>query len=79
MPENLFHKAFTGMIDKVGNPIHEGDHVKFYYKGKDVVCKVVYEPKRAAFLIKWADNYINQYFMNGHRYEVTNEPLQGYL
>jgi hypothetical protein len=70
----LFAKAFTGMSDKNGNPIHEGDHVRLYYKGEYVTCQVIYDTKHAAFFIKWPDGYINQYFMNGHNYEVI-EPI----
>ena len=67
----LFLKAFTGMHDKNGKPIHEGDNVKFYYKGEYVICKIIYDTKHAAFLIKWPDGYINQYFMTGNAYEVV--------
>lgn len=59
------------MHGKNGKPIHEGDHVRFYYKGEYVICQVVYNAKNAAFLIKWPDGYINQYFMNGSNYEVV--------
>jgi hypothetical protein len=66
-----FSKAFTGMHDKNGTPIHEGNKVKLYYKGEYVVCEVIYDQKNAAFLIKWQDGYINQYFMNGSSFEVV--------
>jgi hypothetical protein len=69
-PEQLFSKAFTGMHDKNGKPIHEGDTIKLYYKGEYFVCKIVYDPKHAAFFVKWPDGYINHYFMNGSSYEV---------
>jgi hypothetical protein len=68
-----FAKAFTGMHDKNGKPIHEGDDIKIYYKGEYFVCRVIYDVKHAAFFIKWADGYINHYFMNGSAYEVINE------
>ena len=67
-----FKGAFTGMFDKKGNPIHEGDKVRLYYKGQYVICEVVYETRNAAFLIKWPDGYVNQYFMNGSNYEVVS-------
>jgi hypothetical protein len=66
----FFKGANTGMTDKNGNAIHEGDSVKFYHKGEYVTCEVIYDPKHAAFLIKWPDGYVNQYFMNGSSYEV---------
>lgn len=67
----LFQNAFTGMHDKNGTPIHEGDTVRLYYKGEFVTCMVVYDPRHAAFLLKWPDGYINSYFMNGSSYEVV--------
>lgn len=66
-----FRKAFTGMHDKNGKPIHESDRVKLYYKGEYVICEVIYDPKHAAFLLKWPDGYVNQYFMNPAGYEVV--------
>jgi hypothetical protein len=66
-----FHKAFTGMLDKHGKSIHEGDSVKLYHKGEYVVCKVIYDVKHAAFFIRWPDGYVNQYFMNGSSYEIV--------
>ncbi|MFL5752128.1 MAG: hypothetical protein ACJ76F_01880 [Bacteroidia bacterium] len=68
-----FSKAFTGMLDKNRRPIHEGDHIRLYYKGEYVICQVVYDLKHAAFLLKWPDGYINQYFMNGNSYEVVGD------
>jgi hypothetical protein len=68
--DKLFSGAYTGMNDKSGKPIHEGDRVRFYYKGEFVVCQVVYDGSNAAFLLKWPDGYVNQYFMNGAGLEV---------
>jgi hypothetical protein len=68
-----FTQALTGMRDKNGKPIHEGDNVKLYHKGEYVICKVIYDVKHAAFFIKWPDGYVNQYFMNGGSYEVVEE------
>lgn len=65
-----FERAFTGMHDKNGVPICEGDTLRIYYKGDYVLCSVVYDPRNAAFLLRWPDGYINQYFMNGSSYEV---------
>jgi hypothetical protein len=69
--DSLFPNAFTGMYDKNGYPIREGDKVRLYYKGEFVVCTVIYDPKHASFLLKWADGYVNSYFMNGTSYEVV--------
>ena len=68
-----FTNAFTGMHDKNGKPIHEGNSVKLYHKGEYIICKVIYDAKHAAFFIKWPDGYVNQYFMNGGSYEVVEE------
>ena len=51
----LFLKADTGMTDKRGRPIHEGDSVRIYHKGEYVVYKVIYDPRHAAFFIRWPD------------------------
>jgi hypothetical protein len=67
----LFSGAFTGMKDKHGRPIHEGDTVRLYYKGEYVECTVIYDLKHAAFFIKWPDGYVNQYFMNPGNYEIV--------
>src|SRR5438477_369063 len=67
-----FSKAFTGMNDKNGRPIHEGDKVKLYHKGEFIVCQVIYDTKHAAFFIQWPDGYVNQYFMNGSSYEIVS-------
>jgi hypothetical protein len=71
--ESFFKNAFTGMYDQNGKPIHEGDRVKFYYKGEYITCQVVYDARNAAFLIKWPDGYVNQYFMNGSSYEIVSQ------
>lgn len=68
----LLARAFTGMHDKNGKSIHEGDQVKIYYKGEYIICTIVYDPKHAAFFLKWPDGYVNQYFMNGSAYEVIS-------
>lgn len=70
--ERFFAGAFTGMLDKNRNRIHEGDQVKIYHKGEFVICTVIYDPRHAAFFIRWPDGYVNQYFMNGGSYEVID-------
>jgi hypothetical protein len=74
-----FSKAFTGMHDKAGKPIHEGDKVRLYYKGEYVICQVVYDSRYAAFCIKWSDGYVNPYFMNGSSYEVVNSETRNLI
>ena len=65
----LFKGQFIGMYDKNGEPLHEGDVIKFYYKGEWVTCKIVYAPDWAMFCLKWSDGYANKYPLNPERYE----------
>lgn len=59
------------MHDKNGKPIHEGDQVRFYYKGEGVICKIIYDPGVAMFCLLWADGYKNHYPLNPEKYEVV--------
>jgi|GEM_PF-2531353 len=71
--KDLFKGAFFGMFDKNGEPIHEGDSVQFYHKGKSVICKVIYVPDWAMFCLQWPDGYKNKFPMNPENYEVVKE------
>lgn len=68
--QGLFKGQFIGMNDMNEKPIHEGDSVQFYYKGKSVVCQVVYVPEWAMFCLEWADGDKNKFPMNPEKYEV---------
>lgn len=67
----LFKGQFVGMFDMHGKPIHEGDTVRFYYKGDFVTCKVIYAPEWAMFCLQWPDGYKNKFPMNPEKYEVV--------
>ena len=67
----LFKAQFIGMYDMNGTPIHEGDSVRFYYKGEYVTCKVVYVAEWGLFCLEWPDGYKNKYPMMPERYEVV--------
>jgi hypothetical protein len=54
-----------------GKPIHEGDTVKFYYKGEFVICKVIYVPDWAMLCLQWPDGYKNKFPMNPEKYQVV--------
>ena len=45
------------MFDKNGTSIHEGDDVRFYYKGKYVVCEVIYDRVVAMFCLLRPNGY----------------------
>ena len=69
--DNLFKGAYTGMNDREGNPIHEGDSVQFYHKGETVTCKIIYAPEWAMFCLLWPDGYKNKFPMNPENYTVV--------
>ncbi len=69
--KRLFKEQFVGMFDMNGNPIHESDSVKFYYKGSYVVCKVIYVSEWAMFCLQWPDGYKNKFPMNPEKYQVV--------
>ena len=67
----LFKGEFIGMYDMNGQPIHEGDSVKFYYRGETVICKVIYVHQWAMFCLLWPDGYKNKFPMNPEKYQVV--------
>jgi len=66
---SLFKGAYLGIEDKNGLKLHEGDQVRFYYKGEFVVCRIIYEPAWAMFCLQWPDGYKNKHPLNPERYE----------
>ena len=65
----LFKGVYFGMKDKAGNDLHEGDQVRFYYKGEFVTCRIIYEPEWGMFCLLWPDGYKNKYPLNPDKYE----------
>jgi len=65
---DLFKGQFIGMYDQNGSPLHEGDEVQIYHKGKQVNCKIVYAPEWAMFCLQWPDGYRNKWPMNPEKY-----------
>lgn len=66
---DLFKDAYFGMKDKNGNDLHEGDSVRFYYKGEFVTCKIIYEVEWGMFCLQWPDGYKNKHPLNPEKYE----------
>ena len=66
---NLFKGAYFGMKDKDGNDLHEGDFVRFYFKGEFVMCRIIYEAEWGMFCLLWPDGYKNKYPLNPDKYE----------
>ena len=71
--DRFFTGSPTGILDRNGTEVCEGDTVKVYYQGMYHTCTIVYDPRHAAFFIRWPDGYVNQYFLNGSSYEVIDK------
>ena len=76
--ERMFANAFTGIYDKNGVEIHEGDRVHgLFLFGMDVDSVVRFDPSYAAFGIEWYRGQIREFTPFCHicntEYEVTGD------
>jgi hypothetical protein len=67
--ETFFKGVYFGMKDKHGNDLHEGDSVRFYYKGEFMICRIIYEAAWGMFCLQWPDGYKNKHPLNPEKYE----------
>jgi len=68
---------FTGLKDRKGNEIYDGDIVSFNYKGKKNIFAEIIWNDLGMWSLKWVDDgYVNNFHLHPSRYTVVGNKYE---